>query len=237
MKRHLSVLLVAAATIGLATAGRTEEPAALAEKVIAAYGGAEELGAGKAYRIGGTILTGHSRPPAPFHRILVRPDKLEVYLDYTDGAEQRVLAGEKGWRGSKQGLVAVTGPLLDSMALQLARSDIPWIFLDRKADLTACKAGRQLGQELPCLGVGLGEGLRLEAYLDPQSHRVLRAITYLDHGPMVMNFDTRFSDFREVDGVLFAFKEENYAGGTHTAATALATVKLNPTIAADTFPE
>jgi hypothetical protein len=41
-----------------------------------------------------------------------------------------------------------------------------------------------------------------------------------------MNFETHYDDFRKVDGVLFAFKEINFASGTKTADTALNKIEL-----------
>jgi hypothetical protein len=41
-----------------------------------------------------------------------------------------------------------------------------------------------------------------------------------------MEFVTEYGDFRKVGGVLFAFRERNFAGGTYTAETVLDTVEL-----------
>jgi len=213
----------------LARAASAQEAAGIADEVLAAYGGWTKLSAIMSYRMEGSILTGHSKPPAPVSRTLVRPDKLRVSLRYADGPELRVLDGARGWRGDAQrGTVEVQGPMLDSMVLQLARANIPWILAERKADLRRCEPGRMTGTEMPCLEIALAEGLSLQAYVDPASHRVARCITHLTRGGMTTNFDTRFSEFRAVDGVLFAFREENYAGGTHTASTTIEKVALNP---------
>jgi hypothetical protein len=230
MKHALSLgAATAALLLLLAPAVPAEEPAALVDGVLAAYGGWPALSSVKAYRMTGTVLPGHSRPPAPVVRTLVRPDRLPVVLGYADGRELRVLDGSRGWRGdAKLGTADVQGPMLDSMALQLARASLPWILAERRADLRSCEPGRMTGTEMPCLELALAEGLRLQAYVDPASHRVVRCITHLSRGGMTTNFDTRFSDFRPVDGVVFAFREENYAGGTHTASTAIEKVALNP---------
>lgn len=229
MSLGVRVLLAAFAYFGvLQGPAPAEDTSALVDRVLGAYGGWTRLATVRAYRMNGTILTGHSKPPAPTSRILVRPDKLRVSLEYPDKPERRVLNGAKGWRGDAQGLVEVQGPMLDSMLLQLARADIPWILAERRAQITACEAGKSVGRELLCLSVPLAEGLKLEAYVDPKSGLIARAITYLNRGPMVTNFDTRFSDFKPVDGVVFAFREENYAGGTHTASTTIEKIVLNP---------
>lgn len=230
MKHALSLgAATAALLLLLAPAVPAEEPVALVDGVLAAYGGWPALSAVKAYRMTGAVLTGHSKPPAPMSRTLVRPDRLRVSLGYEDGRELRVLDGSRGWRGdAKLGTADVQGPMLDSMALQRARASLPWILAERRADVRPCEAGRAAGTEMPCLELPLAEGLRLQAYVDPVSHRVVRCITHLGRGGMTTHFETRFSEFRTVEGVVFAFREESYAGGTHTASTAVEKVELNP---------
>jgi len=41
-----------------------------------------------------------------------------------------------------------------------------------------------------------------------------------------MNFETHYDDFRKADGLLFAFKEVNFASGTKTAETVLSKIEL-----------
>jgi len=41
-----------------------------------------------------------------------------------------------------------------------------------------------------------------------------------------MTFETRYDDFRTVDGRLFAFKETNFASGTKTADIVLSKIEL-----------
>ena len=48
-------------------------------------------------------------------------------------------------------------------------------------------------------------------------------------------FETRLSDFRETEGVVFAHTEQNYTGGRHQATTVIETVVVNPELPEGTF--
>jgi hypothetical protein len=41
-------------------------------------------------------------------------------------------------------------------------------------------------------------------------------------------FATQYEDFRTVEGVLFAFREQNYASGQHTGTTRVREVRFSP---------
>lgn len=218
-----------ALSLAVAQPAAASEVTALIDRVLAAYGGWERLSQVQGYRMEGQTLTSHDKPAAPMSRVLLRPDRLKVSLSYPNQPEVRILDGNRGLRSNAaRQLVAAEGVMLDSMVLQRARADIPWILHERRSDARSCPPGRQQGVELSCVEMGLGEGLRLQAYVEPKGARVVRTICYLDRGGMNITFDNRFRDFRPVDGVTFAFREESYAGGRHTASTEIKRVVVNP---------
>jgi hypothetical protein len=110
------------------------------------------------------------------------------------------------------------------MVLQAARATLPWILEELKARTHLIK--RRDGA--PVLEISLDEGLVMRAVVDPQTHRVVRSEGLLRSGAAEIRFETEYSDFRPVDGVLFAFHEENYASGTHTGTTVVKSIQLNP---------
>ena len=65
----------------------------------------------------------------------------------------------------------------------------------------------------------LPNDMTLRLVLDLETYRIVRSQGALRMGPQEVVFETAYSDFREVDGVLFAFGEENYASGMHTATS------------------
>ena len=200
------------------------------DSVLSAYGGWTKLSAITGYRAQGTVLTGHQESEKPTHRLFLRPSRFKVVIEHPGRNEVRLLDGAKGWRtGSGAALVLADGVMLDSMVLQAARANLPWILAERRADV---KVGDPMvligGRSLTSLVLPLSEGLTVTAFVDPITHLIDRVITQLDRPAMTTGFEARFSDFRDVEGVLFPFREENYASGAHTASTHILKLTLNP---------
>lgn len=216
-------------------AGAQGSPQQAVETFLSAYGGWERLKAVSSYRIEGAVSAGHTQSPLRTHRIWVRPDTLKVVIDHPDGREIRTISGTTGWSRAPSGKTAgAQGPLLDSMTLQRARASLPWILAEQRSDVRwATPLGLQ-DVKPEGLQLTLGEGLTLRVLIDPVTHRIRSAITVMEKG-LPMAFETRFSDFREVEGILFAFQEENFVGGSRTASTKLTKIQLNPDIAPGEF--
>lgn len=108
--------------------------------------------------------------------------------------------------------------------LQAVRATLPWILEELKAQTHLIKRR----DRAPVLEISLDEGLVVRAIVDPQTHRIVRSEGLLRIGAAEIRFETEYSDFRTVDGVLFAFHEENHASGTHTGTTVVKSIQLNP---------
>ena len=83
------------------------------------------------------------------------------------------------------------------------------------------------GKRLRVVELPLEHGLAITAGLEPETGRILFSTGTTkagSEGPMT--FETRYDDFRTVDGHLFAFKETNFAGGTKTADIVLSKIEL-----------
>ena len=224
-------LLVGIGLLGLLAppAPGQEDPGALVDRVLEAYGGWAALSTVSSYRMEGVVRTSHGKSPSPTSRVFERPGRLRVVLVHPDVKETRILDGSRGWRSDPSGAFAeAKGPLLDSMRLQAARAGLPWILAERRDSVTLIEPLEVQGTPLPGLEVPLGPGLALRAYVDPDTSRVLRALAVLDHPMMMITFETRYTDFKEAEGVLFAHTEQNYTGGRHQATTAIETVVVNP---------
>jgi hypothetical protein len=112
------------------------------------------------------------------------------------------------------------------MVLQAARLDLPAL-LDAWRQKVVDRGEAELdGRPLRVLALEIGPGLTVEAHVDPASGRILRS-TGNGPGPGVpLQFVTVYSDFRDVGGVLFAFREGNWANGSTTGETLLEKVEL-----------
>ncbi len=209
--------------------------AALVDRVLAAYGGREALEKIHAYRAEGRLVTVMREGEAPTIRLFARPNRLRVELRYPDAPETRILRGEQGWRGTGNTLDAAQGPMLDAMLLQAARAGIPWILMERAAEVHRIQPLHFRGRDLLGLELGLAPGLTLRAYVDPATNRVEMSQGILERGSMRTAFETIYADFRSIDGVWFAFREENYASGRQTGYTAMERVEWNPKLRDEDF--
>ena len=231
----LSCVAVAGLTTGLLphrVCGAT--PAgALVDTVLKAYGGKAALDKVKAYRMEGTVAS-VMRGSGALARTFARPDRLKIALDYPDHPETRILDGRKGWRSDGKGnMNPVEDFLLTSMVLQAARADLPWLLDEKRATLkllAPMDGGKLQGLEIP-----LGEGLTLTVYVETASGRLVRSSGVLSTKEMKTNFATDYSDFRTVDGVLFSFREANFASNQSTGDTVITRVVVNPPLAAKDF--
>lgn len=209
---------------------------ALIDRVTTAYGGRTALEKVRAYRVEGSVFSTMRHSDAPTIRVFARPAQLKVLIDYASGAEARLVDGANGWRNEAGGsLEPVTGPMYAAMVLQAARAGVPWVLYEHADEATFTDSLTQ--EDVRCVGIQLplGEGLVLRAWIDPATHHVVRSQGLLDHGGMRTHFETVYSDFRAVDGVTFAFREENYASGRQTGLTTITKVVVNPTLRANEF--
>lgn len=205
-----------------------KSPDALIDSVLAAYGGKAALAKVKAYRMEGTVAS-VMRGSGALVRTFSRPERLKITLDYPDHPEARILDGRKGWRSDGKGNMSPADNfLLTSMVLQAARADLPWLLDDKRTTLkllAPMDGGKLQGLEIP-----LGEGLTLTVYADTATGRIVRSSGVLDAPGMKTNFATDYSDFRTVDGVLFSFREANFASNQPTGDTVITRVTVNPAL-------
>lgn len=210
----------------LAAGPAVQRPDVLIDSVLAAYGGTAALAKVAGYRMEGTVASRMSGSGAMV-RSFARPDRLKITLDYPGRPEVRILDGRSGWRSDGAGnLAAATGFLLTSMVLQSARADLPWLLDERRSKvrlLGPLEGGRLQGLELR-----LGDGLTLTVHVDAATKRIVRSAGVLEAPGMNTNFATDYSDFRTVDGILFAFKEANFASNQSTGTTVITRIVVNP---------
>jgi len=206
----------------------------LVARVLDAYGGLEALAGVAAYRMEGTVSAAMRKSAGDMVRTFARPARLRVELNYPTEPETRILDGRQGWRTDTSGKTGpVEGMLLGSMVLQAARANLPWLLDERRGGLTLLPpmdGGRTAGLEL-----ALGEGLSLTVYVDAATGRIFRSTGILAEGGTKTAFTAEYSDFRPVEGVLFAFRERTWAAGMPTGETVISKVTLNPPLGPDAF--
>ena len=207
-------------------AAGTTTASSVVDAVLTAYGGKAALAKVKAYRMEGSVSS-VMRGNGALVRTFARPDRLKITLDYPNHPEARILDGGKGWRSDGKGNMApADGFLLTSMVLQAARADLPWLLDERRASVKLLAP--MDGDKLQVLEMPLGDGLTLTVYADTAIGRIVRSSGVLEAPGMKTNFATDYSDFRTVDGVLFSFREANFASNQSTGDTVITRVVVNP---------
>jgi hypothetical protein len=208
----------------------------LVDRILNAYGG-EKLDTVKAYRMEGMVTAKMSQTKGEMVRLFARPDRLYVDLAYKANPERRYLDRERGWRTDPGGggIREVDGPLLKSMVLQAARANIPWVLSDHREEVTQIPP-LKVGEAMTIgMQVILEPGLIIRLYADPKTALIVYSQAILNTEKLKTHFETAYSDFREVDGVLFAHHEENWASGFNTGTTEIQEITLNPKVNASTF--
>jgi len=204
---------------------------ALVQRCVAAYGGPTALQRGARVRQQGTVTSLlHPGEKAALVRLYDRVRGLRVEVAWKSGAEARVLTGGRGWREGEP----VEGPPLWAMMLQGARLDLPALLRAAGGQLADLGTVQHEGKTLRALGVPLGHGLMVEAHIDPATGRILRSRGASSGAPPV-EFVTTYSDFREVEGLLVAFREGNWASGKATGETVLTRVTFLEQVPARAF--
>lgn len=218
----LAVLIVF--PIGVATAGETD---VLVRKVVGAYGGKVGLSSVIVLRETGRVVSRRSGVEGEILRVYRYPGDLRVEIAYPGmEKEVRVLNGKNGWRRGRR----VSGPPFDAMALQAARLALPRNLLAAAGKIEDLGTVEREGKTLRVLSFPLGKEEAMRVEIDPATGRILRSAglggSGMESTAGGIEFVTEYGDFREVDGVLFAFREKNFAMGHHVGDTVLTRIEI-----------
>ena len=222
MKR-LGLLVFCALAARAVAAG--DDLGALVDKIAGAYGGRTNLediaAVRETGRVEGAMRVGSS---GPIVRTFARPLKLRVEIgDASKPTEVRVLDGATGWRNGKES----TGVGYEAMVLQAVRLDLPFQLLSQRKVLVEKEPMDFEGKRVRVVELPLENGLSVRAGVGTETGRILFSTGTTRAGSTgPMTFETRYDDFRTVEGRLFAFKETNFAGGTKTAEIVLSKIEL-----------
>jgi hypothetical protein len=209
---------------------------ALIDRVLEAYGGAEAVRAVQSLRQEGLVVTESAQEHGTTVRIATCPDRLSLVVDYPSRSEIRILDRARSWQGPSPSRLTDTsgGPMHSAMTLQAAR-------MCRPGTLDTFRSAARIESEfampgdvrarfgpLTVLGLDIAPDLRLRVWVSDETGLVLRSESLISMGAMTMTFASDYADYQSVDGVLFPFREEAFASGTHTATIRLDAVEVNP---------
>jgi hypothetical protein len=218
-----------ACCVAVMLAGTAPEPepveTAPIDQIVAAYGGADLWMEVESIRQEGRVSPTMRSRGGLLLREFKRPDSLRVTIDYGSYVDERVVSGNRGTQDGEK----VDGPELQAMILQAVRMDIPTILLTHRKDVVDRGGVKRGNARYRRLEIPLPDALTLILDVDPSSWRVVRSagILRLPDGS-TMAFETDYSEFRFVEGRLFAFREVSIAGGTVTGETLIENVIVTP---------
>ena len=182
----------------------------LIARVMTTYGGAAAWSKVSGFHQIGTVTPAMRPEEGKLTRDWQRPDKLRVEIAYPASTEVRVVDGEHGTQNGKE----AGGIGLDAMRLQAARLALPQLLIEKRKTLRQLENGN--------IEIPLTPSMTLTIEIDPATGHIVRS-TGKAAG---IEFSTSYSDFRTVNGLLFAFREENSAGPMKTGTNQLATVEV-----------
>jgi hypothetical protein len=179
----------------------------LVDKVIQVYGPRQNVAA---LRQSGRVIPAMRSDEGKLTREWQRPDKLRVEIAYPSHTEVRVVDGNHGTQNGKE----ATGMGLDAMRLQAARIALPVLLTEKRAEL------RSAGEN--AIEIPVGDKMTVTIEIDPTTGHILKSTGKAEG----IEFSTAYSEFRRVDGLLFAFRETNTAMGTTTATNELTKIDV-----------
>jgi len=221
MSRIIIQILLIGITIVFQAQVKAEDktnPTQIVKNIVQAYGGRTALEGVKVVKHTGTIQSYRLKKTGSLKRLFVLPGKLRVEMKYPDGPhEQRITTPQGAWRDGRP----ATAPMHMAMELQTARFRLPLLLTQHPVTVLS------EDKNTVHLGLKLTDVSSLEVFVERKSWRINRSVGLMTMGGMNMAFTADYSDFRKVDGVLFAHSEELTAMGTKTGVAVLDRIEVN----------
>jgi len=182
----------------------------LVDKIVNAYGGAAAWEKVESYHETGVVVPKMGGDKGELDRVWRRPNSLRVEIRYPHKTELRDLRGDEGTINGKP----AEAMFLQAMRLQQARLSLPLLLVQKRSVLKVVDASH--------IEVPLDHDMTLTVEVDG-SGRIVKTIGKATG----IEFSTTYSDFKTVNGLLFAFREENTAQGMGTGDNEIGKVEIN----------
>ena len=198
------------------------------DALLTAYGGRAALARVTTVAAHGRIDDFLRQSRGGYARAMRRPGDLRIDIMPEQGGEVRILDGDQGWQGSGSTLHAANPLSLSSMRYQYGYLDLPMSLADGSAKVSDGGRLDLYGQLHDVLLVDLDNAPQLRVYLDPERLLIRRIEADFSMGGMgTSQLGTEYADFRQVDGVLFPFRLNNFAGGKNISVITIERLNLN----------
>jgi len=221
----LAVLLHLPGLPGYAYEGRLQKTV---DNVLDAYGGRQALLEIRTISAHGRIDDLLRKTSGGYARTMRRPGQLRIDILPERGGEVRILSHDRGLQGSGQQLREANPLSLSSMRYQYGYLDLPMSLADGSAQATHQGLEERYGRPMEILSVALPQAPQLKVYIDFETHRIRRVEAEFSMGDLGSSvLGTEYDDFRIVDGVVFPFRLDNFAGGNRISIISIVRLTVN----------
>ena len=206
-------------------------------QVLLSYGGKDRL-------LGVMTVSAHGRIDdflrhlsGGYARTMQRPDKLRIDIMPEKGGEVRVLNGGQGFQGSGEHLREANPLSVSSMKYQYGYLDLPMSLADGTAKASHNGFKELHGRPMEILSIQLVDAPSLTVYIDFETHLIRRVEAPFDMGSMGSSLlGTEYDNYKMIDGLLFPFTLNNYAGKNNISTITINRLTVNQPIPTETFP-
>ena len=200
------------------------------ERMIAAYGGAENLKKLDSMIQEWDLLALTRNQQGSDKRSVRLPEQLKVELTYPDKQETRVLNGDSGYAiFDDRAPSAASAMQTSAMRLQLMRLYSPLTLRDKR---DALELSRSDGYVVLTLRE---HGLQTDYVVSADTWHIVKVMGKLSVNGAAMRFVTEYSDHAMVDGVLVHHRENKWVGSMNTAALSLRHITVDADFDDDEF--
>jgi hypothetical protein len=200
------------------------------ERMIAAYGGAENLQKLDSMIQEWDLLALTRNQRGSDKRSVRLPEQLKVELTYPDKQETRVLNGDSGYAiFDDRAPTAASAMQTSAMRLQLMRLYSPLTLRDKRDALELSNSGGYVVLKLR------EHGLQSDYVVSTDTWHIVKVMGRLSVNGAVMQFVTEYSDYSMVDGVLVHHRENKWVGDMNTAVLRLRRITVDADLDDDEF--
>jgi len=187
-----------------------DQTGAIIASSLKSYGGAESVKKIVNVTAKGRIVEYLNGKAGNYARYFERPGKLRIEVMPEKGGEIRILNGDHGWQGGREGLMPVSPTEFQSMIYQYSYLDLPMGLARGDYQVNFGGKERLNGHEAYLLLVELKKAPQLRVLVDAKTGLIIRVAARFSLGMMGANeLATEYSDYHPVEGVLFPFKLRN----------------------------
>ncbi len=214
------------------------EGLALARKVAQSLGGEAKLKGVKSLRQAFTLTQKVADTPGTIdiESTIVFPDRLKADLQTGQGPFTMIVTPDSGFV-SAGGQVQDMPSSRKQETMEQIHRDLVYLAQhvgDPAFSFSAAGKDSSGAHELAMVDVS-GPGVNMRWFVDPQSGKLVRE-TYKSMGPGgLVDSETAFSEWKEVDGLNLPFHRDNKQAGKDSSSTEFSKIEINPSVDAKIF--